>query len=92
MKGLGLYSLVKPLIMYTVSFFVLVTAAKAGPKGLKQFGKIIATVLIIMATLLVACTVYCSLTGTGCSSKKSGYKKMMGHGMRSYKGMECPKK
>ena len=84
-RMLGAFALIPTLILLTISFFVLVIANKLNENGLKSFGRIIAMLLWVAATLVVVCgivmmaTGYCPMTRImkKCAIKKMHYKKMM---------------
>lgn len=77
---LNLFPAGKIMIMLTVSFFVLIAAAKTDSRRLKQFGRIIAMSLWIIAAAIYLDATYSNLTGKEtCSFDKSMFSNKMHH-------------
>lgn len=81
----GLFPIVKALFILALSFFILFVVSKTESKGLKQFGRIIAIALCIIATYVIIMALYSSATGKSCLYKSRFYRDMpykkMHHGM-----------
>lgn len=85
----GLFPVVKALLMLIVSFFVLFAVSRTESKRLKQFGRILAVTLCIIAAYLIIIALYLSVTGKSLSYKSMPYRympyKRMHHGMMKQK-------
>lgn len=81
----GLSPVVKALFMLVVSFFVLFAVAKTESKRLRQFGRIIAITLCIIAAYVIIMALYSSVMGKPCLYKSKFHRYMpyekMHHGM-----------
>jgi succinate-acetate transporter protein len=78
MKSLGLHVVISPLVLLTISFFVLAVARDIKEQALKSFGNIIAMLLWAVAILVLVAQIY--MASPGCS-----YMKKMGK--YGHKGM-----
>lgn len=56
-----MFHIVKALHLFTLSFFVLFAATKTDSDKLKQFGRILSITIIIVATALIALSIYLNL-------------------------------
>ena len=66
MYFLGIFPISHALFILAVSFFVLLGATKAESRVLKEFGRLIAIALWIVAIYLIAITIYLGFTyGSG---------------------------
>lgn len=84
---IALIALMWTCLLLTISYFVLLTLNKA-EKGLKTFGKLVATVLLIAALVIAATGIYVVVTGTcPMMSMMQEHCKMMKHGVM--KGGPC---
>ena len=63
MRWMGLMALIPTAGLLTVSFFVLFAVEKVHGKNLKTFGKAVAAILIIVASLIFSKGVYTLVTG-----------------------------
>ena len=74
MDILGLHLLAKAVLVFAVSFFVLLGVNKTESKGLKQFGRIIAFAMWVIAVVTIVSVVYCSIMSVACPGKASACK------------------
>ncbi|UCC95584.1 MAG: hypothetical protein JSW40_02245 [Candidatus Omnitrophota bacterium] len=72
----GLIPVMKALFMVVTSFFVLFCVTKTESKGLKQFGRIIAFTLWIIAAYLIILGLYARITGIPCKHGGLSFRKM----------------
>ncbi len=63
MRMMGVLVLIPASALLTASFFVLFALERAKEKGLKNFGKVVAVVLIVVSALLYAKGIYTIATG-----------------------------
>ena len=63
MKMVGLLAMVPASILLMTSFFVLFAAEKSKEVDLRRFGKVVATVLVIVSSLLFGKAIYTAVTG-----------------------------
>jgi hypothetical protein len=71
-------SLVPPVVLLTVSFFVLFTLRKVDSKGLKIFGRVIVLLLWIVASVVCLTGIY-TLSKGFCPPSSSKWEKFCPH-------------
>ncbi len=59
--GVDMFHIIKSLHLLTLSFFILFAATKTDSDRLKQFARILAITIIIVATALILFSIYLNL-------------------------------
>lgn len=98
---LGVFAVIPATVLLTVSFFVLVVIRKLETQALKAFGYVVAALLWLAASLVLATGMYtlstgkCAMTSMmksmKCQSMGEMCGKMKHHGMGQGMEVSCPK-
>ncbi|MDD4879689.1 MAG: hypothetical protein PHR22_04465 [Candidatus Omnitrophica bacterium] len=88
MRMMGVLVLIPASALLTASFFVLFALERVKEAGLKNFGKVVAVVLLVVSVLLYAKGIYTIATGSCPMMESKSPMCGMGMGMGKHEMME----